>query len=77
MRNEIKKNFKFEKVGKGDIFTLRDENGLFMKIKEQILYEPCGDYQAYNAVNLETLEIEEISGCTNVIVFEKSFLTVE
>ena len=77
IRNDIQKIFKFRDIKVGTVFKRLDSVELFIKTQDLNIYRDCEEDCFFNTLDLNTFEICEIQDYEDVIIFDRSFLTVE
>ena len=77
IRNDIQKIFKFRDIKVGTVFKRLDSVKLFMKTQDLNICRDCEEDCFFNTLDLNTFEICEMQDYEDVIIFDRSFLTVE
>ena len=77
VRNDIQKTFKFRDIKVGTVFKRLDSVKLFMKTQDLNICRDCEEDCFFNTLDLNTFEICEMQDYEDVIIFDRSFLTVE
>ena len=77
IRNDVQKIFKFRDIKVGTVFKRLDSVKLFMKTQDLNICRDCEEDCFFNTLDLNTFDICEMQDYEDVIIFDRSFLTVE
>ena len=77
VRNDIQKIFKFRDIKVGTVFKRLDSVKLFIKTQDLNIHRDCEEDCFFDTLDLNTFEICEMQDYEDVIIFDRSFLTVE